>query len=305
MSEDLHGPGITIGSFQNCHHTASGLASEVYRSNAVALKVITETHNVKPHNPVREMKILEQLSHEAIIKLSDTFKDQEGRLVMTFPFMPLTLAKIIDSGSLSCDLTKKCFHDLFSALAYLHKQGIIHRDVKPSNLLLSSSTGPACLSDFGTAWHPTLSTDEPAHDKVLEVGTSCYRAPETLFGNKSYGTKLDMWAAGVMFVECIRNPPKALFESRNTSEDGNQLSLILSMFKTIGTPTKETWPEAVNFTTPPFDWYQIFPGQSWGELLPGVDEKSKGLVENLVLYESGRRLAATEVNNATSTASCP
>lgn len=104
-----------------------------------------------------------------------------------------------------------------------------------------------------------------------------------------------MWAAGVMFVECIRNPPSPLFESRDTSEDGNQLGLILSMFKTIGTPTKETWPEAVSFTTPPFEWYQEFLGKSWDELLPGVDEVPKELVKKLVLYESGWRLAASEV----------
>jgi cyclin-dependent kinase len=274
---------------------ASGLASEVYRSKTFALKVITETHNIEPHNPVREVKILQQLRHSNIIKLSETFQDQEGRLTMVFPFMPLTLAKLIESDSMSTYYRKNCFHDLFSALDYLHEQGIIHRDVKPSNILLASATGPAYLSDFGTAWHPNLSTDEPGDHKCLEVGTTCYRAPETLFGNRSYDTKLDMWAAGAILVECIRQPPKALFESRATSEDGNQLGLILSIFKTLGTPTKTTWPEALHFTTPPFEWYQEFPGISWDELLPGADETAKDLVKKLMLYESGWRLTARQV----------
>jgi cyclin-dependent kinase len=297
VPQDPNSPGLTIGPFHGCHHVASGLASEVYRSKVVALKVITETHNIEPHNPGREVKILQQLSHEAIVKLSDTFRDQEGRLVMVFQFMPLTLAKIIGSGSVSYDFTKKCFHDLFSGLAYLHGKGIIHRDIKPSNLLLASPTGPAYLSDFGTAWHPVLSSDEPASHKVLEVGTTCYRAPETLFGNRTYDIKIDIWSTGVMFVECIRTPPKPLFESRDTSEDGNQLGLILSMFKTIGTPTKETWPEAVHFTTPPFEWYQEFPGNSWDELLPDASEEQKDLIKKLVLYESGWRVTASEVWN--------
>ena len=251
---------------------------------------------MEPHHPGREVKILSMLSHASIIKLNETFKDQERRLVMIFPFMPLTLAKVLGTGDVSKDLTRICFHDLFSALAYIHEKGIIHRDIKPSNLLLESLTGPAYLSDFGTAWHPTLSlVDEPAEYKVLEIGTTCYRAPETLFGNRAYNTSLDMWEAGTMFAECLRHPSTPLFQSRDTSEDGNQLGLILSMFKTIGTPTKESWPEAVRFATPPFEWYQQFPGHSWEELLPNADEAARDLVGNLVCYESGHRPKAVEV----------
>ncbi|TVY21673.1 Serine/threonine-protein kinase csk1 [Lachnellula arida] len=293
------GPGISIGRYQDCHHLTSGLVSEVYRSSAVALKVITETRNVEPHNSTREVKILNQISHPSIIKLVETFQDNEGRLVLVFPFMPLTLAKIIDSGSLPEDLVHSCFHELFSALAYLHQNGIIHRDVKPSNLLLASPNGPALLADFGTTWHPTLSLiDEPADHKVIEVGTTCYRAPETLFGNRSYGTSLDMWAAGTMLAECLRRSPKSLFESRDTSEDGNQLGLILSIFKTVGTPTKAIWPEAVNFSTPPFEWYQEFPGHSWEELLPAACESGRDLVRGLVRYESAKRLTATQARHS-------
>lgn len=105
-----------------------------------------------------------------------------------------------------------------------------------------------------------------------------------------------MWAAGTMLVECLRQPPKSLFVSPNTEEDGNQLGLILSIFKTIGTPTEEIWPEAKAFSTPPFQWYQEFPGVSWVELLEDVDETGRDLVEGLVCYESGMRLSASKVS---------
>ncbi|KAG4435829.1 hypothetical protein IFR05_008688 [Cadophora sp. M221] len=288
-------PGISIGKYQNCHHIASGLVAEVYKCKTVALKVITEIHNVEPHNPAREAKILTSLSHPRIITLTETFKDKEGQLVLVFPFTPLTLAKAIGAGVVPEEVTKNVFRDLFSALVYLHANGIIHRDIKPSNLLLASKTGPAYLSDFGTTWHPTFSaSDEPPDHKVLEVGTTCYRAPETLFGNRSYDTSLDMWAAGTMLVECLRKPPKTLFESRETSEDGNQLGLILSIFKTIGTPTEEIWPEAKNFSTPPFKWYQEFLGKAWEELLPDASEHARELVRSLVCFESGKRTTAAQ-----------
>ena len=222
--------------------------------------------------------------------------------------MPLTLAKLIGPGTpIPGPITKSIFRQIFEGLEYLHEQGIIHRDIKPSNILLSSpsasssssSTEPihhVHLADFGTAWHPTLSlVDELANYKILEVGTTCYRAPETLFGNRAYDTSLDIWATGVMLVECLRDPPKPLFESRSGEEDGNQLGLILSMFKTLGTPTKETWPEAIHFTTPPFEWYQEFPGRKWEELIPGAEVETLGLMKKLVCYESSRRFTAKQV----------
>ncbi|EPE31410.1 Protein kinase-like (PK-like) [Glarea lozoyensis ATCC 20868] len=298
QSDTIGYSGITIGQYSGCQHIASGLVSEVYRSTTVALKVITETRDVEPHNPAREVKILSEISHKHIIELVSTFKDDEGRLVLVFPYMPLTLAKVINSGAVPGSLTRSFFRDIFSALEYLHSHNIIHRDVKPSNVLLASATGPARLSDFGTSWHPTFSLrDEPVSHKVLEVGTTCYRAPETLFGYRSYDVSLDMWAAGAMLAECLRNPPKPLFESRETFEDGNQLGLILSIFKTIGTPTKDTWPEALHFSTPPFQWYQIFAGHSWDDLLIEVDSSGKDLVRGLIRYESVERLTASKVGD--------
>ncbi|CCU74277.1 cell division protein kinase [Blumeria hordei DH14] len=290
-------PGIDIGNYQGCHHISSGLCSDVYRCNAVALKVILQLHNVEPHNPELEVKILSSLNHPSIIKLNTVFRDPSNRLILVFPYQAFTLATFLAAGPLPPGSIARWFCDIFSALKYLHAQGIIHRDIKPSNVLIASDTAPALLSDFGTAWHPAFSASfESPTSKCLEVGTTSYRAPETLFGHRGYSTPLDLWATGAMLAECLRNPPKCLFDSRNTTETGNQLGLILSMFQTLGTPTRETWPEASTFNTPPFDWYKEFPAKDWKTILVNVEESGIDLVRRLLVWESGKRLTAIEVS---------
>lgn len=293
--DDEEDAGERIGPYRNCRYVASGVTAEVYRNDNKALKVITEAHNMEPHNPFREAKILDLLK-KPCIPLLETFRDQEQRFSLVFPYMPFTLSGLLEQGSLTSVQIRTIFTDVFQALKDIHAKGIIHRDIKPQAILLSSPDGPAYLSDFGTAWHPELSiSSEPANAKILDIGTGPYRAPEVLFGDKSYGTAVDIWGAGCMLAECARRPPKSLFESRAVHEDGNQLGLILSIFKTIGSPTKETWPEAQHFRTPPFEIYQVFEGRPWSEILEDVDEGWADVVKKMVKYDTSSRMTAEKV----------
>lgn len=285
--DEAQDEGVRIGSYANCHPVASGLTSIVFRSGTTALKVIIPTSQpIEPHNPSREVRILEQLREKPhIITLLSAFRDQEQRLVLAFPYMPCTLADLAPDA---VD-TRRILRDVLRGLAYIHAQGIIHRDVKPSAVLLPSASGPAYISDFGTAWHPDFSpASEPPDAKILDIGTGPYRAPEVLFGDHSYTTAIDAWAAGVMLAEMLGHP---LFESRPAHEDGSQLGLILSIFKTLGTPTRETWPEAEGFKVTPFELWTVFPGKSWEELLPGVEEGWRELVGALVRFDGSRATA--------------
>lgn len=295
--------GTRIGRYLRCHPVAQGVTSEVYRCDNRALKVIVAHRNIEPHNPQREAAILSELSAlrpppEHIVSLVETFRDQEQRLVLAFPYLPLTLDALLagSTKSLPSSQVVPIFANLVNALASIHKQGIIHRDIKPSAVLLQSSCGPAYLSDFGSAWHPRLSsyTERPAN-KILDIGTGPYRAPEVLFASKAYDTSVDMWALGVMLAEAISSPPEAPFESRPAHEDGNQLGLILSIFKTLGTPTEEMWPEAKQFKVSPFELWAVFPPKSWEEVLPNADADMRCLVADLVCYESSNRLTAAQV----------
>jgi cyclin-dependent kinase len=140
---------------------------------------------------------------------------------------------------LTATQTRSHLRDLFRALAQIHDLGIIHRDIKPSNILLDSPDGPAYLADFGISWKEGQKDSEPAVKKITDVGTTCYRPPEILFGYRGYGAALDLWAAGCVVAEAVAVGHKQLFDSGPV---GSDLSLIQSIFQTLGTPDEEIWP---------------------------------------------------------------
>lgn len=138
---------------------------------------------------------------------------------------------------------------------------------------------------------PGDAASEPPSKKITDVGTTCYRPPELLFGHTAYDCSLDLWAAGCVVAECITQT--TLFDAGAL---GSELALIQSIFKTLGTPNEETWPEAKGFS----DWGKMqfvdFAGRTWEEILPGADEAARDFVGKLVKYQSSERLTAAEVS---------
>jgi serine/threonine protein kinase len=255
-SDSATAPTITIGKYTHARHHGDGLFSIVYRAqkpvdgehqsichpehtSLVALKVTTPSIMGEPHDSEREARILAACSHPHIMSLIETFWQAGGRFVLVFPFLTYDLATLLHTGRLAERQIISHMRDLFDGLGYLHSKGIIHRDVKPSNILMATRDGPAYLADFGIAWSSTDGASEPAHNKMTDVGTTCYRPPELLFGNAAYTEALDLWAAGCVVAECLSEPHKTLFDAGDV---GSELALIQSIFMTLGTPTTRVWP---------------------------------------------------------------
>ncbi|KAL1582338.1 hypothetical protein WHR41_08956 [Cladosporium halotolerans] len=305
--------GARIGPYTNATHHQDGLFSSIHRAldpktnTLVALKITTPSTLPAPHDSHREARLLTALTSSKapnIIPLLSTFTQQSGpstNLILALPFLPHPLSTLLATHRLPHASARPVLHALFTALAHLHSQGIIHRDVKPSNILLATPSGPAYLSDFGTAWSASDPGSEPAEAKHLEVGTTSYRPPELLFGRAGYGGEVDLWAAGCVAAEVVGYASgglkgggaggRTLFDSGDL---GSELALIKSMFEVLGTPDEGVWPEAP--TLP--DWGKMrftrYAGKAWAEILPGATAEARGLVSKLVVFESGRRLRAEE-----------
>ena len=160
------------------------------------------------------------------------------------------------------------------------------------------------IADFGIAWHASDPASEPAGAKITDIGTTCYRAPELLFGCRSYAEGVDLWSAGCLVAEILMhdarlrggNKSKTMWTLFDAGELGSELALVKSIFDNLGTPNEERWPESKSLP----DWGKMsfveFPIKPWSSILPGVDEVAIDIVANLVQYQSTARMTAVEVS---------
>ncbi|KAK9471703.1 kinase-like domain-containing protein [Dipodascopsis tothii] len=276
--------------FQAVEFRREGACANVYAARAggraVALKV-SPVRQTPPHDALNEIEVLAAVAGDRVVAVLDAVLDQaRGQVVLVMPLYEASLADAIDRG-VAADDVRTITRDITGALAHVHARGVIHRDVKPGNVLLAG--GRAVLADFGTAWPNLAAPDaEPADAKITDVSTSVYRAPELLFAYGAYSDRIDVWSWACVVAEMLTGRP--LFGEPTTSEIG----LANAIFRTLGTPDLATWPEAAAFAS--FAHIRFVPHapRPLAEVLP-VAADARAFVARMLVYESGRRASAREL----------
>ncbi|KAF2468502.1 RAC-alpha serine/threonine-protein kinase [Lindgomyces ingoldianus] len=183
-----------------------------------ALKYIRKDEVVRSEsvrNIIRERRMLEHLNHPFLCNLRYSFQDIEYLYIVV---------DLMNGGDLRFHISRKTFTEdavqfwiaeLGCAVRYIHQQGIVHRDIKPDNVLLDSD-GHVHLADFNVA-----SDFIPHKPLTSKSGTLAYLAPEVYEG-KGYSCEVDWWSLGVLFYECIYN--KRPFEASNHDSLSQKIS---------------------------------------------------------------------------------
>lgn len=288
----------SVDCFEYLNSIDEGTFGIVYRARdkttgqVVALKKIKSTQEKEgfPITSLREMSLLQQLSHPNIVKVSEVVVGSSlDKVYMVMEFMDHELKTLIESSKFTVAEAKCLMQQLLSAVAYLHENFVMHRDLKTSNLLLNNQ-GELKICDFGLA----RKYGDPLRPYTHLVVTLFYRAPELLLGQETYSSAIDMWSVGCIMAELILRTP--LFPGANEMD---QIEKIMSV---LGTPRDEDWTEMqtlkhaslLRISKPlPSRIRDKFPQVSFiGD--PTLSESGLDLLDSMLQYAPRKRISAAE-----------
>lgn len=230
---------------------------------------------------LREVKSLKKLSHANVVKLKEVIRENDV-LYFVFEYMKENLYQLMkDRDKLFPEpVIKNIVYQVLQGLAFMHKHGFFHRDMKPENLLCM---GPELvkIADFGLARE--IRSRPPYTDYV---STRWYRAPEVLLHSTTYNSPIDIWAVGCIMAELYTFRP--LFPGKSEIDE------IFKICSVIGTPEKDDWPDgyqlaaAMNFKFPNFS------RTSLTVLIPNASQEAVILMEDMLQWNPIKRPTAQQ-----------
>jgi len=245
----------------------------------VAIKRIIDQGEGIPCTALREVSILKELYHPHIVRLENCLMD-EGRFYLIFEYMDMDLSEFIKKIPHKVDsvIRKRFIFHCLQGLEYCHARGILHRDLKPQNLLVDAK-GNLKICSFGLA----RAVCPPLRQLTHEVVTLWYRAPEILLGAEKYSLAVDMWSCGVIFLEMARKD--YLFPA------DSEIDELFRIFRLVGTPTEEAWPQVTNLGA----WNSSFPrwpSLKLSKVAPTLEESGLDLAKKMLVCNPANRISA-------------
>ncbi|XP_043082576.1 serine/threonine-protein kinase MAK isoform X3 [Puntigrus tetrazona] len=231
---------------------------------------------------LREVKSLKKLNHANVVKLKEVIREND-HLYFVFEYMKENLYQLMkdrENKMFTENEIRNIMFQVLSGLAFVHKHGFFHRDMKPENLLCM---GPELvkIADFGLARE--IRSRPPYTDYV---STRWYRAPEVLLRSPVYSSPIDIWAVGCIMAE--------LYTLRPLFPGNSEVDEIFKICQVLGTVKKSDWPEgyqlasAMNFRFP-----QCVP-TPLKTLIPNATNEALDLMRDLLHWDPKKRPSAAK-----------
>jgi cyclin-dependent kinase 7 len=248
----------------------------------VAVKKIRmgKSENGVAFSALREIKVLQELKHDNVIELMDVFI-HKSNVFLVYEFLDTDLHQIIEDKTivLSPSDVKGYMRSILEGMASCHTNWVLHRDMKPSNILVSRD-GKVKLADFGLA----KVFGSPDKRYSPQCVTLWYKPPELLFGANLYGPSVDMWSVGCIFAELMLR--RAFLPGQN---DLDQLGKI---FAILGTPTDQDWPQMRSL--PNFIEFEEFPRTPLKQIFLAATDDALNMLSRMLSYDPNKRITAQD-----------
>ncbi|CAM0884449.1 unnamed protein product [Alopecurus aequalis] len=285
--------------FHKLQKIGSGTYSNVYKAIEVESGAVVALKKVRVDGVgeaesarfmVREIALLRHLgAHDNIVSLHGLVTSRLATapsLYLVFEYMDHDLtglaAAAAASGARFTLPQVKCYmKQLLSGIEHCHNKGVLHRDIKSSNLLVSDD-GILKIADFGLATNFDPDNTRPMTSQVI---TLWYRPPELLLGATHYSVGVDLWSVGCVFAELLLGEP--IFPGRTEVEQ------LHKVFKLCGTPSEDYW-DKMKFPHPTFKPYERCIAQRFKDVAPSA----LSLLETLLSIDPDMRGTATDALNS-------
>ncbi|KAH8120526.1 Pkinase-domain-containing protein [Phellopilus nigrolimitatus] len=269
----------------------------------VALKEIhLDAEEGTPSTAIREISLMKELKHVNIVRLHDVIHT-ETKLVLIFEYCEQDLKKYMDThgerGALDPATVRSFMYQLLKGTAFCHENRVLHRDLKPQNLLINKK-GELKIGDFGLA----RAFGVPVNTFSNEVVTLWYRAPDVLLGSRTYNTSIDVWSCGCIFAEMISGVP--LFRGRDNQDQ------LLHIMRIVGTPDDRTLKKIATDSVRlnrrqlindslikaqpeiTLKQYPRYPKIPFQQIIPKATPQACDLLDRLLQFDPTKRLTAAE-----------
>jgi cyclin-dependent kinase 7 len=234
---------------------------------------------------IREIKLLREFKHPNVIELVDVFSTPDMAVCLVYECARTDLEKILANKQISISFGDIKAHILFllNAVAACHERYILHRDLKPDNMLYMED-GTMKLADFGLA----RMYGTPKTRLSPQAITLWYKPPELLLGAYEYSSAADMWSVGCIFAELILRRP--FLQGMNS--DISQLDKIFTVF---GTPTDVNWPDhkALPLCARGLLWDEV-PAIPFDEIFVAAPKDAISLLRSLLTLDPNMRFTAQQ-----------
>ncbi|XP_037068139.1 serine/threonine-protein kinase ICK-like isoform X2 [Pollicipes pollicipes] len=239
---------------------------------------------------LREVKSLKKLSHANVVKLKEVIRENDT-LYFVFEYMKENLYQLMKESQqraragkrdkvLSEPVIRNIMYQVLQGVAFMHKHGFFHRDMKPENLLCM---GPDLIkiADFGLARE--IRSRPPYTDYV---STRWYRAPEVLLRSTSYSSPIDIWAVGCIMAEVYTYRP--LFPG------SSEIDEIFKICSVLGTPDKRDWTEGYQLATTMNFTFPQFSPTALETIIPTASAEAITLIADMLRWNPSKRPTAQQ-----------